>query len=342
MSGTGQFRSARGGRIGAFSVLAREHLGNRLAAFVDGELGDDARDRVLSHLASCDPCRAEAEEQRRLKNAVADSLPPALSAGLLARLQGLPGCDHDDLSGPGPDTPLGLFGRGGPGRLGGPDSPSDDSRGGGRLSFLTPGEPLAAGFPIHEFGRSASRGRRLAFAAAGAFSLAALAIGASLPLDGVSGPAGQAEPAPGSATSPLGMRQVADQHTAGAGESGTSWAPAVADRSLPSAQAGAPRLGATASAVPAAASMPGAGTPGPSALPLAPWTAPAPLRAVASAPAVSAAPAHATSSPAPTPSAPVTAPPVPTVLHATPVPLPMTGDDQAVRLARPPFGGHPY
>ncbi|WP_139121227.1 anti-sigma factor family protein, partial [Streptomyces sp. SolWspMP-sol7th] len=38
--------------------LSEQHLGDRLAAFVDGELDHDARERVLSHLATCPRCKA--------------------------------------------------------------------------------------------------------------------------------------------------------------------------------------------------------------------------------------------------------------------------------------------
>lgn len=43
------------------------HLGERLTALVDGELGHDERDRALAHLAACAECRAEADLLRRLK-----------------------------------------------------------------------------------------------------------------------------------------------------------------------------------------------------------------------------------------------------------------------------------
>jgi anti-sigma factor RsiW len=33
------------------------HLGHRLSALIDGELDGDDRDRVLMHLARCEPCR---------------------------------------------------------------------------------------------------------------------------------------------------------------------------------------------------------------------------------------------------------------------------------------------
>lgn len=44
------------------------HLGDRLAELVDGELGADARERVLAHLATCTKCKAEADTQRRIRN----------------------------------------------------------------------------------------------------------------------------------------------------------------------------------------------------------------------------------------------------------------------------------
>jgi anti-sigma factor RsiW len=43
------------------------HLGERITALVDGELGHNERDRALAHLAACEQCRAEADAQRRLK-----------------------------------------------------------------------------------------------------------------------------------------------------------------------------------------------------------------------------------------------------------------------------------
>ncbi|HXF18933.1 MAG TPA: zf-HC2 domain-containing protein, partial [Streptosporangiaceae bacterium] len=43
------------------------HLGQRLSALIDGELGDAERDRVLAHLARCDACRQDAIALRALK-----------------------------------------------------------------------------------------------------------------------------------------------------------------------------------------------------------------------------------------------------------------------------------
>jgi anti-sigma factor RsiW len=65
------------------------HLGERLTALVDGELGHDERDRALVHLAGCDQCRAEADALRALKRrlrAMGDMLP---AESLLGRLQAM-------------------------------------------------------------------------------------------------------------------------------------------------------------------------------------------------------------------------------------------------------------
>ena len=43
------------------------HLGDRLSALIDGELGHTQRERVLAHLARCEPCRREAAALRALK-----------------------------------------------------------------------------------------------------------------------------------------------------------------------------------------------------------------------------------------------------------------------------------
>ena len=43
------------------------HLGQRLSALIDGELSHHQRERVLAHLAHCEPCRQEAAALRTLK-----------------------------------------------------------------------------------------------------------------------------------------------------------------------------------------------------------------------------------------------------------------------------------
>ncbi|MFE1949220.1 MULTISPECIES: anti-sigma factor family protein [Streptomyces] len=175
-------------------TAADEHLGDRLAALVDGELNHDARERVLAHLATCPRCKTEADAQRRLKSVFAQTAPPPPSESFLARLQGLPGGADGDTGG----TPFGGGGFGSGRPLGG-------VRGFGQGVFDVDAEAFAyapsgahaavfpseeRGFRIHEVGRPdadrASRGRRFAFAAAGAVSLAALALGgvsAGIPAD---------------------------------------------------------------------------------------------------------------------------------------------------------------
>ncbi|MFJ9819459.1 anti-sigma factor family protein [Streptomyces sp. NPDC101151] len=165
--------------------FAEQHLGDRLSALVDGELGHESRERVLAHLATCARCKAEADAQRRLKNVFAEAAPPPPSESFLARLQGLPG--GGDVDGDGTPAPGGgLFGRG-------PEPGVFGMRRGERFEFgYVPAAPAPAparsvapeqgGFRIHPVGRpdadrSASRGLRFAFAAAGAVSLAAVALG---------------------------------------------------------------------------------------------------------------------------------------------------------------------
>ncbi|NJP52363.1 zf-HC2 domain-containing protein [Streptomyces sp. SBST2-5] len=159
--------------------LAEQHLGDRLSALVDGELGHDARERVLAHVATCARCKAEVDEQRRLKSVFAQAAPPPPSESLLARLQGLPA--GGDLGG---GAPLG-------GGLPGTGSGVFGARRGDRFEFAYAptrrhapalGPSPDRGFRIHEVtrpehDRAASRGLRFAFAAAGAVSLAAIALG---------------------------------------------------------------------------------------------------------------------------------------------------------------------
>ncbi|WP_443056598.1 anti-sigma factor family protein [Streptomyces sp. NBC_00667] len=166
---------------GARPSPAEQHLGDRLAALVDGELSHDARERVLAHLATCPKCKAEADAQRRLKTMFVESAPPPLSAGLLARLQGLPGGD--------------------------PAGPSSGAPGGGAptaaFGYVAPAAPREA-LRIHEVGRAHEPGRprrRFAFVAAGAVSLAALALGGALPLDSVE-PGGSRGEAPAARPEP--------------------------------------------------------------------------------------------------------------------------------------------
>ncbi|MFG2649136.1 anti-sigma factor family protein [Streptomyces sp. NPDC048436] len=190
--------------------LAEQHLGDRLAALVDGELGHDARERCLAHLATCPKCKIEADAQRRLKSVFAEVAPPPPTESFLARLQGLPGGCSEPPSGPRPPAsggfatadsesglpPTGVFGVQ-PETFG--YAPS------GSHAAVLPS--TGRGFRIHDVSRqdvsrheterSLWRGRRFAFAAAGAVSLAAIALGGVT--TGV--PADPGEPRAGSGSS---------------------------------------------------------------------------------------------------------------------------------------------
>ncbi|MFF7452325.1 MULTISPECIES: zf-HC2 domain-containing protein [unclassified Streptomyces] len=164
--------------------FAEQHLGDRLAALVDGELGHETRERVLAHLATCAKCKAEADAQRRLKNVFAEAAPPPPSESFLARLQGLPGGGDTDGGSPfGGGFRDGFSGRPGTSGVFGVKRPE-------RFAFdyvpaaHTPalGSSSRDAFPLHDVGRheadrSASRGMRFAFVVGGAVSLAAIALG---------------------------------------------------------------------------------------------------------------------------------------------------------------------
>ncbi|MFB7513852.1 zf-HC2 domain-containing protein [Streptomyces sp. NPDC056144] len=194
MSGTRPSSSSSGS--------AEHHLGDRLAALVDGELGHDARERVLAHLATCPRCKAEADAQRTLKSVFAAAAPPPPSEGFLARLQGLPG---------GPGDPSG-----GPGGPGAPRGPLEEllgtavlkSDGFATAAVVTPGAGRSTGgFRVHEVGDRASgtsgRGRRFAFAAASAVSFAAIALGGTLPAETSLTASGRGGQGAGSAVTPV-------------------------------------------------------------------------------------------------------------------------------------------
>jgi anti-sigma factor RsiW len=67
------------------------HLGHRLSALIDGELEDTERDRVLVHLARCEPCRGEAVALRTLKRRMNALGEAAADAALTRRLMGVAG-----------------------------------------------------------------------------------------------------------------------------------------------------------------------------------------------------------------------------------------------------------
>ncbi|MEV7771619.1 zf-HC2 domain-containing protein [Kitasatospora sp. NPDC086791] len=220
------------------------HLGDRLSAFLDGELGHDSRERVQAHLATCPQCLAEADEGRSVKHLLTRTGTPGPSSALMARLMAVgnlpedgpadgdwpPGRgrhDDDDLPGGGvagtgtfggSRLTGGTFGRGagasfGAGALGA-DSPVPgvDPRAFGRGAVLRPlmgrrsvrpetaaaPDRTARSQPSAAAVRSSARGRRLVFAAAGAFSVAAVTLG------GVGGLTPQGEDRQGTTVSPPG------------------------------------------------------------------------------------------------------------------------------------------
>jgi anti-sigma factor RsiW len=69
-----------------------DHLGDRVAALVDGQLDHPSRERLLAHLAHCAPCRTQVEAQRRLKASLRElgARPMLPSDELTARLLALP------------------------------------------------------------------------------------------------------------------------------------------------------------------------------------------------------------------------------------------------------------
>jgi anti-sigma factor RsiW len=65
------------------------HLGHRLSALIDGELDAVERDRVLVHLARCEPCRDEVVALRTLKRRMNALGEAAADSALTRRLIGL-------------------------------------------------------------------------------------------------------------------------------------------------------------------------------------------------------------------------------------------------------------
>ncbi|WP_452745429.1 zf-HC2 domain-containing protein [Streptomyces filamentosus] len=188
---------------------AEQHLGDRLAALVDGELGHDTRERVLAHLATCARCKAEADAQRALKNVFASSGAPQPSEGFLARLQGLPGGPGD----PGRSPLEQLLESGGV------------KSNGFATATVTPAAPeTGTGFRVHAVAPS-GRGRRFAVAAAGAVSFAAIALGGTVPVEGSLATAARGGQGAGSAITP------ARAGTASAGPGSAAQATGRSDRS---------------------------------------------------------------------------------------------------------------
>ncbi|GAB3449310.1 hypothetical protein GCM10027570_23730 [Streptomonospora sediminis] len=106
-----------------------DHLGERLSALVDGELGPAERDRALRHLAACENCRFEAEMMRGLKRRLHGLDAPEPSTDFLGRLS--------SLSGPPAEPPS----------QGPPDGGSARSGGFGSMPPLGSSRPIGGGLP---------------------------------------------------------------------------------------------------------------------------------------------------------------------------------------------------
>ncbi len=144
-------------------MIRPQHLGQRLSALVDGELGHQERDRALAHIAHCPACRSQLEEERRVKDRLAAPTPPA-SPALTARLLGLaePGEPMPPRERRMPLAPV-VPTLPAPGRGRGLTRP------GGRTDPRRPGRVRA----------STSRSRRARYTAAAAVSAVGLVLGAA-------------------------------------------------------------------------------------------------------------------------------------------------------------------
>ncbi|WP_436777219.1 zf-HC2 domain-containing protein [Yinghuangia sp. YIM S09857] len=158
------------------------HPEDKLAAYVDGELGHDAREKVLAHLAQCAECRVEAEEQRRVKALLANSSEPGPSADLMARLLAMGEGGFGGPSAPGGEDELIPP----PSRVRGSVQPLSRRSGAARPRGGTgprAGRPNSAPSRV----RPPVGKRRLTFAAAGAFSMMAMALSSAVIAQGPAG-----------------------------------------------------------------------------------------------------------------------------------------------------------
>lgn len=92
------------------------HLGDDVAALVDGELDYTRREKALAHLSRCPQCRDAVDAERAVKRRI-QTLPAAEpSAGLITSLTHVPAAPPPlPLPDPGPHLPVpsGRAGRGG-------------------------------------------------------------------------------------------------------------------------------------------------------------------------------------------------------------------------------------
>lgn len=125
-----------------------DHLGETGAALVDGELGHEARDKALAHLARCTRCRSEIEQQRAVVGRLRSMTDPVLPADLAARLLAMP----TGPMGPSPLLPSGAAPRPATFRAAGPVLSIRSGSGRGRRS----GRPGARPSSTHRSATSAA------------------------------------------------------------------------------------------------------------------------------------------------------------------------------------------
>jgi anti-sigma factor RsiW len=91
------------------------HLGRRLSALIDGELGDSERDQVHAHLVSCDACRDEAASLRMLKRRIGGLSETPADSELTLRLIALGGLPEPAAPPSRPRSVFSAFAGAGPG-----------------------------------------------------------------------------------------------------------------------------------------------------------------------------------------------------------------------------------
>jgi hypothetical protein len=142
------------------------HLGDRIAALVDGQLGHEARDRTLAHLALCLQCRTAADTERRTRGMLAGMDGPEPSDDLIRRLLA--------LAEPGPPAPPAS--RSFPRSFPGPERP---------VKVAAPAQRRPQGASVASRRPGDRRPRRLRFVAVGALSGFAVVMGTAFVASGV-------------------------------------------------------------------------------------------------------------------------------------------------------------
>ena len=177
------------------------HLGDRAAAFVDGQLSPDAAERATAHLAACRPCRDLVELERLTKVRLASLHGPAPTADLVGRLLAMGG-----PAGPLPPRPGHVPGMPRPQTVSLPATiGTGRSSGSAPRTAVRPARRPVATRPAGRPAILAQRRTRLAAAVLGALSVVGVGV-AGISVGAASGGAvqGPASPRVGSVSSPIG------------------------------------------------------------------------------------------------------------------------------------------